>query len=73
MVVVLLTWSDNFGKYLSGMLTGTNERNNGALPVGLFQSPAGPVSTSSHEYVKASPLPSVAVPLSTNGVDLGIV
>ena len=68
MVVTLFTISLIFGNVLLGLLTGEKGLKIGASPTGAFQLPAAPRSNSSQQYVKASPLASLPVAVSSNGV-----
>ena len=53
-------------------VTGLNDLNNGAFPDGEFGEPAGPKSYSSQQYFNASLSASVALPVYSNGVEIGI-
>ena len=55
-----------------GLVVGGKGRNIGAVVDCTFHAPAGPKSRSSQEYVSASPFASVAAPVRTKGVLIGI-
>jgi hypothetical protein len=65
------------GNVRTGLLTGVNERNSGRNPSSAAMvaadEVAAPRSNCSHANVRASPLPSLPVAVSANGVCLGIV
>ena len=74
MVVVLFAISNQRGNVRTGVDVGTNERNMGALPLGVFQLLKGPPTfTCSQLYVNGSPSGSVADPVRVNAVLMGMV
>jgi hypothetical protein len=72
-VVVLFRRSDNFGNVREGLAVALNERNRGRVPSSVIGGDGLPRSSSSQEYVRASPSGSVALAVKVNGVPIGIV
>src|SRR6185295_15690837 len=72
--LVLARILEIFGKYRDGEFVGTNGRNNGPLPGSVPVRVWLPVprSNSSQPNVKVSPLGSLPVAVSTNGVEQGM-
>jgi hypothetical protein len=70
-VDVLFRISESFGKVRDGLAAPMNERKRGLLPSSVIGGEAVPISSSSQEYVSASPSGSVAVAVSVKGVPIG--